>query len=127
MTDAEPVQFAEEAFFEPGIEESPPNYYREASWRFLDAMKRAFMFTRAYKGSKRFAEDCVLAALGLWDIVGCKNQPDIARKHRVTKAHVSDTIKQFQALMDIQPMPGQRTAQSCRKFSEVRKSQLSTK
>lgn len=110
------------------LEQADPNLYREASARMLDFIFDALRVVKSYKGNESFASDCLCAALGGrgWAIIGVRDQDELARKWGCTKQNVSKLIKKMQspAMLNLPPMPGQRSLNGCANMSRQRKAQL---
>lgn len=90
--------------------------------------RRAMMAVFSYQGSRAFALECFLLALGtatkqtVWfDIIGCKNQVELAERWKVEKANVQKFVGQLQRSLNL---PSERSPESKQKMSEVRYSQL---
>lgn len=106
------------------IGEDDVDAYREASRRQMDFLRRVIMAVQDYRGDKVFALDCACLALGFHALARAKTQEELASRHNCTKANVNRTVNAIQFAVGIEPLPGQRSAESRRKFSEVRKQQL---
>jgi len=86
--------------------------------------KRWAMAIKSFKGPRAFAFDCGLLALGWTGILGCSDQVALARKWKCTKQNVEKAVGMIQKLCDAPPTPQQRSAESCKRMSNVRKTQL---
>ena len=98
--------------------------FREAAQVSKDWFKRREMFIQGYGGDHEFARQCTCLAMGWADITGVKTGEELAKRFNRTKQAASKVIKQFQRVMGIAPMPGQRTEDACTTFRDVRRDQL---
>ena len=90
--------------------------------------RRFMMAIFSYQGSRAFALECGILALGtatkqtVWfDIIGCKNQVELSERWKVEKANVQKFVGQLQRSLNL---PSERSPESKQKMSEVRYSQL---
>lgn len=103
------------------------NRVRAAALKLLDFFREAAALVKGYRGNQLLAFDCLLLAMGWWEVVGVKSQVELARRYsseRSHKAAVNKCVKMFQDRLGIGPMPGQRDAKARQKFAEARKKQL---
>jgi len=105
-----------------------PNLYREAGLKFLAYYDQVLAFILE-ADNPRLAAWVIAIASGRRLITGGISQVQLAEKLGCTKGNVSKCVKQVQArfgnsIHGIEPMPGQRSIDSCAKFARVRKEQL---
>lgn len=81
--------------------EIPLNVYREASIRLEEWDSRRDMFIMGFKGDKLLAYCCTLLAMGKFEILGCDNGEQLARRFCVSKQAVSLIVRRFKATMDL--------------------------
>jgi hypothetical protein len=104
------------------------NAYREAGRDFIAFYDQVLAFVMTYE-SPILAAWVVAVASGRHLLTGGISQVELAERLGVTRATVSKAVKTFQAsfgndIAGIEPMPGQRTLASCKKFAETRNHQL---
>ena len=90
--------------------------------------RRAVMSIFAFQGKKAFAMECFVLSLGtatgqtVWfDILGCRDQVELAERWKVTKADVNKYIRQLQKTLNL---PSNRSDKSKLKMSQARTDQL---
>jgi len=90
--------------------------------------RRALMAVFSYQGSKTFALECFILALGtatkqtVWfDIIGCRTQVELAERWKVTKANVEKCMGKIQ---DKLSLPGERDKSARANMREARGEQL---
>jgi len=113
---------SEEAFFD---ESDEPNLYREAAVHFVAELDRVLSFI-IEADNKTLSAYCLAIAFGRTGITGGETQAALAIRLGVTRAAVTRCVKQIQArfgneIVGIEPMPGQRSTEACKKFSKTRK------
>lgn len=105
-------------------DDGPPNIYREAAEKANDFYKNCARAIKEFKGDRAFAFDVWLLTMGWYQILGVRDQVELAAKWGCDKANVSKLVKKFQAILGLPPMPGQRSLEGCNRMRAVRKSQL---
>ncbi len=108
--------------------ESRPNHYRAAALKFFPFLDQVLAFVIEYD-NPRLAAWVIAIAAGRISLTEGITQRQLADKFGVTKAAVSKCVKTVQArfgnsIAGIEPMPGQRAKESCRKFAEIRHGQI---
>lgn len=104
------------------------NAYREAGRDFIAFYDQVLAFILDYENPKLAAWVMAMAS-GRSLLTGGISQVELAEKLGLTKAAVSKCVKSVQSrfgnrIEGIEPMPGQRTLASCKKFAAVRNHQL---
>ncbi len=107
------------------------NAYREAGRAFIAFYDQSLGFILSYPDA-RLAAYVVAMASGRSLLTNGISQKELADRLGITRACVSKAVKNFQArfgndIAGIEPMPGQRSMESCKNFSNVRKNQLTKK
>lgn len=104
------------------------NSYREAGQKFLAFYDQVLAFILEYD-NPRLAAWVIAMASGRTALTGGISQVELAERFNCTKANVSKCVKLVQArfgnsITGIEPMPGQRSMDACRKFAEIRNQQI---
>lgn len=103
-------------------------HYRAAGRAFVAFYDQVLSFILSYD-NPRLAAYVVAMASGRSLLTGGISQKELADRLGITKAAVSKAVKNFQArfgndIAGIEPMPGQRSMQSCKNFARIRTNQL---
>jgi hypothetical protein len=101
-----------------------PSLTRMACEDALAWLLRVMAWVKACRGDKALAFDCVVFGIGKGEMIGVRNEVEIAKRHRVKKQAVSKLVTDFQNNVRIPPMPGQRRESAVPSFREARLAQL---
>lgn len=112
----------------PDTGQHTANAYREAGRAFVAFYDQVLNYLLTCD-NPRLAAYVVAMASGRSLLTGGISQKELGDRLGLSKAAVSKAIKTFQAsfgnrIAGIEPMPGQRAIESCRRFATVRNHQL---
>jgi hypothetical protein len=100
------------------------NETREAGLRTMEFFFRGLRHLAVQKGSRSFSFDCFLLALGQGKIIGMLSAKEVARYWKKTKAAASECVDDFQKILNIEEMPGQRSSIGKVNMAKARNGQL---
>jgi hypothetical protein len=121
------VQKAEEEFMRRVVmdeEDAVRNEFNEAAINRIDNFWMRGIRLLLKKGIRSFNFDCFLVAIGQGKTIELYSAVEIARRWKKTKQNATEAIKDFQAAMDLPPMPGQRPLASLEKMIAKRNGDL---
>lgn len=97
---------------------------RDAALKYLAHMKGAFASIYTFQGPRLFALDCMVAAHGMWEILGVRDYARLAQKWNCSKWNVGKLVKEMQQNLSLPPTASQREEPARANMREKRKKQL---
>lgn len=105
-------------------EDACQSQIREERTRIQDFYHRALRHLAVQKGVRCHSFDCYLLAIGQGKMIGVYSAAEVAKLYLVTKQASTECIDDFQKLLNVPPLPGQRCEKGRGQMAKARKKQL---
>ncbi len=97
---------------------------RSERMKITEHFLRGIRHLAVQKGVRCLAFDCYLLAIGQGKMIGVYSAVEVSKIYRVTKAAATECIDDFQKMLGVPPLPGQRGEAGRKNMATAQKAKL---